>query len=181
MRMFVVTVRVKDAAGIVIQGATKGWGKHSFVLFEHEDKFREYFESCWKKDKQTGKTGVRRSDWENFLEWVNAKKSRQYKIQEIRASQPGIQAAYRFCSESVGKFRYAPVQLIQNLARWYPLNGDATEVTCCEFATRAMDIADHEKVYAHILRKGYRTVEMTSPSGASFGIMEQIALMYQEP
>ena len=178
MKMYAVTVRAQDPAGIVIQAATHGWGKHSFVMFEHEDGYREYFESCWKKDSATGKTGVRCSEWANFIEWADAKKSRQYRLQEITIEQPNIHAAYRFCIKSVGKLGYAKVQLIQNLAHWYPLNGSTTKVTCCEFVTLVLYIADRAKVCAFILRNAYRTVEMTAPSGKEFGIMEQIALMY---
>jgi len=165
MKVAICTTSANSVHGVAIRKATGGRGNHSLVLFEHDDGGLEYFESHWKKDKTTGHTGVRRCEWEDLRDWLAANPNRQCFTTWLPFDEMRVQTCYRFAVNSVGKIRYAHLQLWHNLIKWYPQGGSRNANTCSEFASRCVFAADARLAIRYILKQGYRTHDMIAPSG----------------
>jgi len=174
MRLANVTTRANSIHGRAIRSATHGWGNHTLILFEFETGEREYYESFWRKDKTTGRTGVRRCAWTNLTEWEAERPTNELRVQWVEYSEQQVQRAYKFCCDSVGKIGYAHLQLWHNLIRWYPQAGSRDINTCSEFGGRVHFAADAMLAVRYILRNGYRTLDMIPPSGRD-GLMESVS------
>ena len=185
MTMSLVSARSDEYPfhGPVIRWRSKGKWNHSLVAFEYRDCngdiVKEYFESCWKKDKVTGKTGVRHCEWANLIEWEARKKSNQFIEQPLPYSTEAVEAAYAFCVQSVGTLKYAKLQIWWNTMGWQPDAGGQNEVTCSEFSARAIEVAAFVDTHTYILCRGYQTFNAITPSGPKSGLSERVAAICQ--
>jgi len=172
--------------GPAICRATKGRFNHSLIRFEFTEKkllngaepgspeSRVYFESYWKKDKETGKTGVRGPiPWQDILDWEKKRKTNKFVVQDMPFDTARVEAAYAFAMQSKGVLTYPKYQLVQNLINYYWKHSE-TEVTCSEWAALCVAQATLAVSYVYILRKGYRTYDEIAPSGPKNGLYEAL-------
>ena len=177
----------------VIRIATKGRSSHVFIVFTLNDvewkwflekyphamkerigrdtdgMIRMYFESIWKRDPHTRRSGVRGPySLEKLLQWVDEGKSTHlFDLQDIRDLRDyEMRDVLAECIRDVGALQYAPLQLFWNLktlmrgvARPYKKRTKEF-VTCVEFVARVLP-GRYSKAY---LDMGYITLEEYVPS-----------------
>lgn len=110
---------------------------------DHDGLYRIYFESIWKIDARTFKTGVRGPyPLEKVMKWTDQKKNeRQFELQDVCGlTEQEMRETIARCVNYVGLLEYAPIQLFWNLktlrsgkARPYRRR-TSKFVTCVEFA-----------------------------------------------
>lgn len=200
MKMGFAFTGASSPHGLLIRWVTgKGFFKlarsnHALVYFDGvpveipsaEYHQRVYFESFWKKDKVTGKTGVRGPiSWENLAEWEDESKRHRIYCYDLPYSEELVRLAHAQCLQWVGKVGYAHWQLLCNLK----LNvlGLGTSVysrspesmTCCEMPTVLWDLMDPGPPFEpgpcrRLLGIGSRlTFDETAPSG-KYGVQEAV-------
>ncbi len=105
------------------------------------------FESVWKKDASTHKSGVRMASLEKIQEWVAEKPETRiyYTVPDreyLPLTQDEAQAAVAKLYDSVRTIHYAELQLVGNLLARAGVRlgfggGSETRWTCCETVVRA--------------------------------------------
>ncbi|MBM4092039.1 MAG: hypothetical protein FJ276_21795 [Planctomycetes bacterium] len=143
------TTDMADPLCMAIRRLTGGAFSHCFPMFVHDDGRTEYFESIWKCDPDTGKTGVRGplpisrlADWhaENPLMHV-------VETQPISGYLPltdaEVRAAWDICLVAVPTIHYAKLQIGQNWLEartgiYITKRSKTQRWTCSEHVARCM-------------------------------------------
>lgn len=198
MRMGFAHTSANSIHGLTIRVVTGGRFNHSLAWFEDgadaewPEGERVYFESFWKKDPVTGKTGVRGPiPWANLAEWVNAHRNRKVASQELPYSDEICKRAYKWCLHRVGVIGYAHWQLVQNLKTHLLGMGNHTwsispkKYTCSELPARLWMLVDpgtpfKPGPFVKHLKIGERVFDQITPSG-KYGLYEAVHEFLIEP
>lgn len=166
------------AVGIKL--VTGGKFNHSLIRFEYTCGRREYFESYWRKDHETGKTGVRGPvAWEKLVQWKSESKRRRFIVQEMPYTPEQCEKAREFLIDAKWTIRYPLFQLWQNFKsnilgfghpRWAR---SKDKWTCSECVARVWRELDPDAVLRH-LRIGEITFDQVGPSGKEYGLKEAV-------
>lgn len=192
MKMGIAHTGAKSAHGTAIKVVTGSKINHSLVYFEgldfswglgeSEDKpiTRVYFESWWKKDKATGKTGMRGPrPWSEVVDWRDEKEGRKLICQELPHSHARVFETYKYCLERVKDIRYPHWQLLHNFMtnvvgtsghRW---GVSPKKWTCSEAAARVWAHID-PKAVLEFMRIGDIYFDHVTPGGKKYGLMEAV-------
>jgi hypothetical protein len=170
--------------GVVIQKKTGSDVNHSLIRFEAEnpEDFEllgcneyAYFESYWKKDDSTKKTGVRGPiPWDELVEWADEKESNVMHVQELPFGRSRVIRGFEFCKAKVGQITYPHYQLLQSLLGVYWRVSDK-QAFCSEFAAMVIREMDWLAM-RYILRDGHRAIDMITPGGKKNGLKEGVAV-----
>ena len=185
MKMFFVSTSAKSVHGRLIKLITGGKYNHSLVMFQLDSGGQVYFESYWKKDKTTGKTGmIGPIPYMELLDWSIKKPGRIIHVHEMPYSPKQCQKAYSLCFSLVGKRSYAHYQLIGNaVANLFnlgrPKSSSPNAWTCSEAVARIWGFIDSRAVLDY-LRIGDIRWDQVTPSGKAFGLDEAIERFINE-
>jgi hypothetical protein len=122
---------------------------HSFVVFNNVDCIVDdvpcrtvYFESWFRKNPETGKTGIQGPiPFQELIDWKNRKpKKRDFYIQQLPYPPVVVSLAYEMANSLVGKVGYANHQIFHNFKRGIfglgslPKYRTPEKMTCSEYA-----------------------------------------------
>jgi len=163
-----------------IRWASKGEYNHSLVAFALDDGSKVYFESYWKEDSVTKKTGWRGPiDWERLEEWLEEDSRHRLVEQELPYGDVALTAAFQYCKDMVPLITYPKRQLFHNLKSMMFGSGIAIAKitpamwTCSEGVGRVWAHVD-AKAALKYLNLGNMLFDMIAPSGAKFGLKEAV-------
>lgn len=140
-------VDLSTATGKLIPRVSGGMYSHVIVEFL-EGNNSVYFESIWKKDKDTGKTGVRGPiAMSKIHEWVSENPKNRHYHRQLKAGWLPLtvdeaEAAYNASCAAVHDIEYAKLQILQNwverrLSLYIHIGkGSDKNWTCCELPLR---------------------------------------------
>lgn len=108
-----------------------------------------YFESIWKKDERTGKTGVRGPyPLSKVYDWAAAGQGRQFHtlpvVDYLPFTDDECEAAYKILAWAEHAITYAPLQIVQNWVaqrlrlHFHVGRGSRTRWTCSETCMRVV-------------------------------------------
>jgi len=165
-------VDLNTTTGILIPRITGGLYSHVIVIFLLDDGSEVYFESIWKKDETTQKTGVRGPlPISKIEEWMaEHPKDRQFDRQPktgwLPLSDEEVERAYSMVMNAVNEIEYAKLQILQNwverrLGVYIHIgNGSNKKWTCCEVPLRILP----SRVWTYFSLLNY-TADDFAPSG----------------
>jgi hypothetical protein len=117
---FGYTADTSEFSTRLIQRVTGGPYSHCVVIFQRKPGEEIYFESLWRRDTETGKSGVRGPrPVEHIMDWAAADTKhrvfhRQPRNDWLPISHTEASKAYDCLSEAVGVISYAGLQLVRN-------------------------------------------------------------------
>ena len=193
MRIGIGSTKGSDWYGYAIRWVTapgllrmSPWN-HSIVVFDDAPSGCEYFESHWRRDRDTGVTGVRGPlPFTKLQAWAQERTSHAYQIKWLPYGHSIATRGYDVCNRMVGKVGYAHLQLVQNLKRnvlalpsrpWLRSPG---RVTCSEFAALIWWLCDPGTPFSpsplvRLLEIGTRNIlDDVTPSG-KLGLHEAVS------
>lgn len=181
MRMGLAHTSARSFHGVAIKLATRGSYNHSLWWFENVGGMRVYYESYWRKDEDTGKTGVRGPvPWSDLTDWAaRHPRTRKILVQDLPYDDQLCNLALRFSQAAVKEIRYPMSQLWQNFKNNVLCLGNPRWAispkawTCSEAAARVWAHIDPAAVIEH-LRLGDILFDQVAPSGRRFGLMEAV-------
>jgi hypothetical protein len=167
--------------GRAITAITRGPYNHSLIYFDLDGEgSRVYFESYWKKDKETGKTGMRGPiDWEELVEWEQRDPRRRLFVQHLPYEDVVCEKAYAYCLQRKKDIYYPHWQLWHNLksalfGSGHPARSISSDKwTCSETIGRVLAYIDPPTALEY-LRLGDILFDQLTPSGKAFGICEAL-------
>ncbi len=164
-----------------IRWCTKGKYNHSLVLFESDFGDLTYWESYWKKDPLTGKTGVRGPvPWREMTEWIARKPKKRGAVIQWLPYQPS-ECVRALCYLQVCrmKIKYPLCQIISNLrtmvfgAGMRRRSVTPNEWTCSECVANVWALLGPKEVLSK-LKIGYILFDMVAPSGETYGLCQAV-------
>lgn len=176
--MFFVYTSGNKPRSYAVRFITGGKYDHVLIAFEKPGE-HFYYESIWKKDPVTGKTGVRGPvPWKELEDWLA--ESPQHRMYEQALPYDGnkCRQAVKFLEAHVGRIRYAYWQLWQNVKSFLfgmgirPGAASRDKWTCSETVAQVWAEIDPGAALKYLL--GYLSFDQIAPSGPRFGLKEAV-------
>lgn len=172
---------------VIVNVTGAQFGNHSLLRFRSEAT-EIYFESHYKKDPKTGKTGVRGPMlYSRVLQWrdANPEKHIIYEQPWLPLESEAVLEIFKFLSAAVIDIEYAPAQILRNYACQrlgvtvrFGRHASDDRWTCSEMVARALVHANLE--FLSILGLGEITYDDMVPSSPKSGGLYEALQKYLE-